>query len=91
MAPKRLRLLGVTVTPSYVLDDGDVLTPVSAGSLQILPGDWPRILEHFAAAEADLRAQLQAAEGADQPAESAEGAEGAEGAELGGGPHDGDG
>lgn len=37
----RLRLVGVTVSPSFVLDDGEHLMPVQVQLVQVSAADWP--------------------------------------------------
>lgn len=37
----RLRLVGVTVSPSFVLDDGEHLMPVQVQPVQVSAADWP--------------------------------------------------
>jgi len=56
----RLRLVGVVLTPQFMVDDGDNLTPLPVESIPIAAVDWPRVVELFAQAVAVLRAQVEA-------------------------------
>lgn len=64
----RLRLVGVTVTPSFVLDDGEHLTAVQVQSLQVTAADWPAYsTEGFTRDLALLQEQVDAQQSPDDP------------------------
>jgi len=56
----RLRLVGMTLQPSIVADDGETLTPLSVNPMTIGAADWPNVVEVFAEALATLQADFDA-------------------------------
>lgn len=57
---KRLRLIGVKVTPQFVLDDGDILTPIPVQSADITAAEWVNIHTIMSTSSRELAARLDA-------------------------------
>jgi len=58
----RLRLISVTLTPAFVTDDGENLTPLSVQPITVLAADWPNVVAQFEDAVTQLRAQIESPE-----------------------------
>lgn len=54
----RVRVLGYSVQPQLVLDDGDTLTPLPVQPFNVPAADWLRVQEICAEAAARLQATL---------------------------------
>lgn len=55
----RLRLVGVTLTPHFMVDDGEDLTPLQVNPIDVSVKDWPNVVGLFADATAQLREQVE--------------------------------
>lgn len=56
---KRLRLVGVVLTPQFMVDDGDNIIPLSVDPITVPAAQWPNVVEGFAQAVAALREQVE--------------------------------
>lgn len=56
---KRLRVVGFVVQPQFVVDDGDTLTPLPVGPVNVSAADWPNVLAVVAEATEALRQQVE--------------------------------
>lgn len=55
----RVRLVQVALTPQFVIDDGDTLTPLPPQQWTVPAGEWPDIHAKVTAAVADLESRLE--------------------------------
>lgn len=55
----RLRLVGVTLHPHFMIDDGENLTPLSVDPLSVPAAVWPNVVEWFAETTAAMRAEVE--------------------------------
>lgn len=74
--PKRLRCLAYIVQPQFVIDDGENLTPLPVDPINVLPADWPNVVEGVEQATAVLRAQVEEADAPTPPNRAARRANG---------------
>lgn len=57
---KRVRLIQLTLSPQFVVDDGDTLQPVEPMQWVIVAADWPNVHALVDKFVADVQAQLDA-------------------------------
>lgn len=55
----RLRVIGFTVQPQFMVDDGENLTPLPVDPLNIPAAQWSDVLEIVASGVEQLRAQVE--------------------------------
>lgn len=55
----RLRPIQFIVQPVFVVDDGDILTPLNVQPVTVAAADWPNVVELVATATAQLREQIE--------------------------------
>lgn len=63
---KRLRLVHVSVQPTFMIDDGETLIPFTPEATAVPASEWPNVVQTFAAGVAQLREQIEGPSSADE-------------------------
>ncbi|MCA1571916.1 MAG: hypothetical protein LC798_16715 [Chloroflexi bacterium] len=55
----RLRVVGYTVQPQMMMDDGESLVPLPVAPVSVSAAEWPNVVELVAKAVEQLRQQVE--------------------------------